>query len=110
MAALLLSFAGMSAGSALFGAGGAVAGRLLGAVAGSAIDRALFGGAARKHMEGPRLASLDIMGSSEGATIPRVYGRARLSGQVIWATKLEEVVSTRSESAGGRAGTIRRAL
>ncbi len=104
MAALLLSFAGMSAGSALFGAGGAVAGRLLGAVAGSVIDRALFGGAARKHTEGPRLASLDVMGSSEGASIPRVYGRARLSGQVIWATKLEEVVSTRSESAGGGKG------
>jgi hypothetical protein len=104
MAALLLSFAGMSAGSALFGAGGAVAGRLLGAVAGSAIDRALFGGNARKHSEGPRLASLDVMGSTEGAAIPRVYGRARISGQVIWATKLEEVISTRSESAGGGKG------
>jgi hypothetical protein len=104
MAALLLSFAGMSAGSALFGAGGAVAGRLIGAVAGSVIDRALFGGNARKHTEGPRLATLDVMGSSEGAAIPRVYGRARLSGQVIWATKLEEVISTRSEAAGGGKG------
>lgn len=105
MAALLLSFAGMSAGSALFGAGGAVAGRLLGAVAGSVIDRALFGGNARKHTEGPRLATLDVMGSSEGAAIPRVYGRARLSGQVIWATKLEEVIRTRSETAGGGKGS-----
>ncbi len=104
MAALLLSFAGMSAGSALFGAGGAVAGRLLGAVAGSVIDRTLFGGNARKHTEGPRLVSLEVMGSSEGAAIPRVYGRARISGQVIWATKLEEVISTRSESAGGGKG------
>jgi len=104
MAALLLSFAGMSAGSALFGAGGAVAGRLLGAVAGSVIDRALFGGNARKHNEGPRLASLDVMSSSEGAAIPRLYGRARISGQVIWATNLEEVISTRSESAGGGKG------
>ncbi|MBX3523233.1 MAG: glycoside hydrolase TIM-barrel-like domain-containing protein [Xanthobacteraceae bacterium] len=104
MAALLLSFAGMSAGSALFGAGGAVAGRLVGAVAGSVIDRALFGDNTRKYREGPRLASLDVMGSSEGAAIPRVYGRARMSGQVIWATKLEEVISTRSESAGGGKG------
>ncbi|MCW5678041.1 MAG: glycoside hydrolase/phage tail family protein [Xanthobacteraceae bacterium] len=104
MAALLLSFAGMSAGSALFGAGGAVAGRLVGAVAGSVIDRALFGDNTRKYREGPRLASLDVMGSSEGAAIPRVYGRARMSGQVIWATKLEEVISTRSESAGGDKG------
>jgi hypothetical protein len=52
MAALLLSFAGMSAGSALFGAGGAVAGRLIGAVAGSVIDQALFGANTRKHTEG----------------------------------------------------------
>jgi hypothetical protein len=104
MAALLLSFAGMSAGGALFGAGGAVAGRLLGAIGGSVIDRALFGGNARKHMEGPRLASLDVMSSSEGAAIPRVYGRARLSGQVIWATRLEEVVSTQKESPGGGKG------
>lgn len=104
MAALLLSFAGMSAGSALFGAGGAAAGRLIGAVAGSVIDRALFGGNTRRHSEGPRLAALDVMGSSEGAAIPRVYGRARISGQVIWATKLEEVIRTRSESAGGGKG------
>jgi hypothetical protein len=104
MAALLLSFAGMSAGSALFGAGGAVAGRLIGAVAGSVIDQALFGANTRKHTEGPRLASLDVMASSDGAAIPRVYGRARISGQVIWATKLEEVIRTRSESAGGGKG------
>jgi len=95
----------MSAGSSLFGAGGAVAGRLLGAVAGSVIDQALFGGKVRKHTEGPRLASLDVMGSSEGSSIPRVYGRARISGQLLWATKLEEVISTRSESAGGGKGS-----
>lgn len=105
MAALLLSFAGMSAGSALFGAGGAVAGRLIGAVAGSVIDRTLFGANTRKHSEGPRLASLDVMGSSEGAAIPRVYGRARISGQVIWATRLEEVITKRSQSAGGGKGS-----
>jgi hypothetical protein len=103
MAALLLSFAGMSAGGALFGAGGAVAGRLLGAVAGSVIDQALFG-SPRKPIEGPRLASLDVMASSEGAAIPRVYGRVRISGQMIWATKLEEVISTQRESAGGGKG------
>jgi hypothetical protein len=34
------------------------------------------------------------MASTEGAAIPRIYGRARLSGQVIWATNLEEVAIT----------------
>ncbi|HWK88178.1 MAG TPA: glycoside hydrolase/phage tail family protein [Xanthobacteraceae bacterium] len=104
MAALVLSFAGAGAGGALFGAAGAVAGRIAGALGGGMIDRALFGSLARKNVQGPRLSDLDVMGSTEGAPIPRVYGRARIAAQLIWATKLEEVVSTRSESAGGGKG------
>jgi hypothetical protein len=103
MAALLLSFAGASLGAA-FGPAGAVAGRAIGALAGGVIDRALFGEPTRRRIEGPRLADLEVMGSTEGAPVPRLYGRARLSGQMIWATRLEEVVSTRSESAGGGKG------
>ena len=34
--------------------------------------------------------------------IPRIYGRARLSGQLIWATNLEEMVESRSETSGGK--------
>lgn len=94
MASLLLSFAGAAAGSALFGPVGAIAGRLAGALAGNLIDHALLGPGA-KNVEGPRLSDLDVMASTEGAPIARLYGRARLSGQLIWATKLEEVVSTR---------------
>src|SRR5262249_1163960 len=52
--------------------------------------------------EGPRLASLDVMASTEGAPIPRLYGRARLAGQVIWATRLEEVASKRADKTGGK--------
>lgn len=102
MAALLLSFAGASLGAAL-GPAGMIGGRMIGAIAGGLIDRALFGPSPRR-VEGPRLKDLDVMGSTEGAPIPRVYGRVRISGQVIWATRLEEVVSTRSESAGGGKG------
>ncbi len=101
MAALLLSFVGASAGASL-GAGGAIFGRLIGAVAGSVIDRALIGGThIQRSVEGPRLSDLDIMASTEGAPIPRVYGRVRLAGEVIWATRLEEVVSTRTVTQGG---------
>ncbi|MCC6946954.1 MAG: glycoside hydrolase/phage tail family protein [Bradyrhizobiaceae bacterium] len=103
MASLLLSFAGASPGGVL-GPAGALAGRAIGALAGGAIDRALFGDNARRRVEGPRLQDLDVMSSTEGAAIPRLYGRARLSGQVIWATHLEEVISTRTESAGGGKG------
>jgi hypothetical protein len=103
MAALLLSVAGQSLGGA-FGAAGAMAGRLAGAVAGSIIDRSLFSETVERSREGPRLSDLEVMASSEGAAIPRVYGRVRLSGQVIWATRLEEEISTRSETSGGGKG------
>ncbi|MDT3687333.1 MAG: glycoside hydrolase/phage tail family protein [Pseudorhodoplanes sp.] len=104
MAALLLSVAGQALGNT-FGPAGAMVGRIAGAIAGSYLDRALFGpDTIHRSQEGPRLADLDVMASSEGAPIPRIYGRVRLSGQVIWATKLEEVVSTRSETTGGGGG------
>ena len=100
MASLLFSSAGSALGGAIFGPIGAIAGRIVGAVAGNVIDHALFGSSATRHVEGPRLSDLDVMASTEGAPIPRVYGRVRLAGQVIWATNLEEVVTTRTESGG----------
>ena len=106
MASLVLSTAGSAIGGALFGPVGAFAGQLAGAIGGSLIDQRLFAPAAlppRTH-EGPRLRDLDVMASTEGAPIPRVYGRVRVSGQVIWATALEEVVTTRTETAGGGGG------
>jgi hypothetical protein len=93
MAALVLSVAG--------GAVGAIAGRLAGALAGNMLDRTLFGPGDRS-VEGPRLADLDVMASTEGAPIARVYGRARLAGQVIWATELQEVIAQDTQSSGGK--------
>jgi hypothetical protein len=107
MAALVLSAAGGAVGGALFGPVGAIAGRLVGALAGNLLDHALLdrsGGGGVRRIEGPRLADLDVMASTEGAPIPRVYGRARLAGQVIWATKLEEVVTTTIQTTGGGGG------
>jgi hypothetical protein len=79
MAALLLSAAGAAAGSALFGTTGAIAGRIVGALAGNFFDQSLFGPSGDKQVYGPRLADLDVMASTEGAPIPRVYGRVRLA-------------------------------
>jgi hypothetical protein len=104
MAALVLSAAGAAAGNTVFGPAGAIASRLVGALAGNAIDRALFASRREISQEGPRLADLEVMASTEGAPIPRVYGRARLSGQVIWATNLEEVVTTTSQATGSGGG------
>jgi GTA TIM-barrel-like domain/Putative phage tail protein len=101
MAALVLSVAGAAAGKAVFGPAGAIAGRLIGALAGNAIDQVLFATHRTRALEGQRLADLEVMASTAGAPIPRLYGRARLAGQVIWATNLEEVVNTSSQTTGG---------
>ena len=103
MGQLLLSNAGASIGGSLFGPIGGLLGRALGAFAGRYVDQALFG-SSHRYVEGPRLADLDVMASTEGAPIPRAYGRVRLSGQVIWATRLEEAVTTTTETTGGKGG------
>lgn len=103
MATLVLQAAGAAVG-ALFGPFGVIAGRAIGALAGYAIDQSLFG--EKRTREGARLADLDVQASREGAAIPRIYGRVRLSGQVIWATRFEEEVSeTREGGKGGGGGT-----
>ncbi len=105
MAALILSTAGAGAGGALFGPFGATLGRVAGAFAGNLLDRALIPGATIQRLrEGPRLADLEVMASSEGAPIARAYGRVRLAGQVIWATNLQEEITTRTETTGGGGG------
>jgi hypothetical protein len=112
MATLALSVVGAAAGNALFPAGfsflgasltGAAIGRAIGGVAGSYIDNALFGASGQDIVrQGPRLSDLTVTASTEGADIPRIYGRARLGGQVIWATNFEEEVSTTTSSGSGK--------
>lgn len=105
MASLVLSTAGGALGGALFGPIGAMTGRLAGAVAGSMIDRSFTSrSGTQQTREGPRLRDLDVMVSSEGAPIPRVYGRVRIAGEVIWATALQEQIETRKETSGGGGG------
>ncbi|MFG1350278.1 glycoside hydrolase/phage tail family protein [Xanthobacter autotrophicus] len=106
MATLLLGAAGSLVGGALFGPVGAIAGRALGALGGSVIDGALFGGSRSRNTQGPRLTDLDVMGSTEGTPLPRVYGRARLAGQVVWATQLKEVATTATQSTGGKGSSL----
>ncbi len=112
MATLALSAIGSAIGGAVFPAGfsflgasltGAAIGRAVGGLAGAYIDNALFGASGQSSVrDGPRLADLTVTASTEGADIPRLYGRARLGGQVIWATNFEEEVITSGASGGGK--------
>lgn len=102
MATLLLSVAGNVVGTAIGGAPGGQIGQALGALAGSVIDRSLFGPAAVQRA-GPRLAELPVQTSTEGAPIPDMAGRVRLAGQVIWAARFLETATTET-SGGGKGG------
>ncbi|QDG78415.1 glycoside hydrolase/phage tail family protein [Labrenzia sp. PHM005] len=107
MATLVLAAAGKAVGGVLgLGGIGGVIGKAAGSLAGNLIDQSLFGGGASRNVEGARLADFSVQSSSEGASLPRVYGRVRLAGQLIWATSFEEVITT--EEQGGKAGGNRR--
>jgi hypothetical protein len=107
MATLLLQVAGAALGTALGGPVGGMIGQALGGIAGARIDGSLLGGGGgTKIVEGPRLTEIGGLAATEGAAIPRLYGRARIGGQLIWATRFEEQITvgvTRTKS-GGKGG------
>ena len=84
MATLVLSAVGTAIGGPIGGA--------LGALVGQQFDQnLLFKPAAR---EGPKIQELAVQTSSYGTQIPRVFGRMRIAGSVIWATDLKETRNT----------------
>jgi hypothetical protein len=97
MATILLQTAGAALGSA-FGPFGAIIGRAVGGLAGGAIDQALFGQS--KTISSPGLKGARISSANEGAPITRLYGTMRLTGNLIWATRFEEEIT--SERQGGK--------
>jgi GTA TIM-barrel-like domain/Putative phage tail protein len=102
MATVVLSYAGAALGTLVGGPIGGIIGRAIGGIAGNALDQRLFG--SKRKSEGPRLNDLRVMASEEGAAIPAIWGRMRVAGQVIWATNLEEVVSTQTQKASSKGG------
>jgi hypothetical protein len=89
MATMVLSAVGNVLGGPIGGA--------IGALVGNVIDReVLF---RPKGREGARLKELQVQTSSYGAQVPRLFGRMRVAGTVIWATDLQE---TRERQGGGK--------
>ncbi len=90
MATLVLTAVGTAVGGPVGGA--------LGALLGQQVDQSIL--FKPKGREGPRLQELAVQTSSYGTQIPRIYGKMRVAGTVIWATDLKEA----SESNGGGKG------
>ena len=103
MATVVLQYAGAAFGTFLGGPISGIIGRAVGAVAGNIIDQNIFG-PGTKRTQGPRLNDLRVIASEEGAPIPRLWGRMRISGQVIWATNFEEVSRTTTQKASSKGG------
>ena len=78
-------------------------GAAIGAIAGTAIDRALIGGP-RVTREGPRLSDLSVQNSSFGEPIALAYGTVRLAGNIIWSSGLIERRSEQTQ--GGKSGSV----
>ncbi len=106
MAQLILSTLGEALGSRIapgvFSAFGAALGRAAGSAIGARIDQQIFG--ETRRYDGPRLAELQIQSSTEGASIPAVFGRARLAGQIIWAARFKEHAESEEVGGGGKGG------
>jgi hypothetical protein len=89
MATLVLTAVGTALGGPIGGA--------IGAVLGQAVDQNLL--FKPKGREGPRLERLDVQTSTYGSQVPKIFGRMRVAGTVIWATDLKE---TKKTSGGGK--------
>lgn len=102
MATLVLAAAGAAiggaSGGAVLGVSAAVLGQAAGAIAGGLIDQAILGSGQEAIHRG-KASALRIQGAEEGAAIPKLYGRMRVAGHVIWSTRYHEHVSG---SGGGK--------
>jgi hypothetical protein len=109
MATLVLGAVGTAIGGAFGGAilgfSGAAIGGFIGSTIGSVVDNWIVSSLApAQRIEGARLDSLRISSSTEGAVIPRLFGRMRIGGNIIWATDFREEVNTTSQGGGKGSG------
>ncbi|MEO6198958.1 MAG: phage tail protein [Sphingomicrobium sp.] len=90
MATLVFSTVGTLLGGPVGGA--------IGALIGQSIDQEILG------PRGPKIGDLKVQTSDYGTQMPRVYGRMRVAGSVIWATDL--TASEETSGAKGQSGAV----
>ncbi|MDP5308429.1 baseplate multidomain protein megatron [Paracoccus spongiarum] len=108
MATLVLASVGATIGGgfggAILGFSGAAIGGMIGSTIGAAVDSWIVSSLApAQRIEGARLDNLRITASTEGAVIPRIFGRMRMGGNIFWATDFREETKT-SRQGGGKGG------
>ena len=103
MATIILGAVGGAIGSGIggtvLGLSGAAIGQAVGATVGRVIDQRLLGAGSRA-VETGRVDRLRLTSASEGTPVPRLWGRVRVGGQVIWASRFVE--SAEVTRVGGR--------
>ena len=108
MATLVLGAAGAaiggSIGGGILGVSAATIGGYIGSTIGSVVDSWIVSSLApTQRIEGARMDNLRITSATEGAVIPRLYGRMRIGGNIIWATDFREETNTTTQG-GGKGG------
>ncbi len=103
MATILLSAAGAAIGGgfggSVLGLSGAVIGRAIGATLGRVIDQRLMGSGS-SAVETGHVDRFRLTAASEGAPVGQVWGRMRVAGQVIWASRFLEKTTTTTTGGG----------
>ena len=88
--------------TAVGGSIGGPVGAFIGATIGRAIDSRVIASLSPARQRGPRLEALNLQSSADGAPMACVFGRARVTGQVIWAARFLETKHKRSGGKGGQ--------
>jgi len=100
MATIVLSAVGAAAGASIGGGILGLSSVVIGRAVGRVIDQRIMGSGS-EAVETGKVDRFRLNGASEGSPIAQIYGRGRVGGQVIWASRFRENQST---SGGGGKG------
>lgn len=107
MATLVLGAVGGAVGGALggsaLGVSSAVIGRAVGSTLGQVIDQRYTTQGADNVAHG-KIDRFRVTGAADGSAIPRLAGRLRTKGQVIWTSRFKEQVTTTTQGRGKGGG------